>query len=81
MHRTYNPAKRVNARPEGPNPSGPAKYYHAFKVKVEEQKFDDLLGKLFKSKHEPRTGGPGGNSAERFLRAPRTTLHSREIPE
>ncbi len=24
MHRTYNPAKRVNARSEGPNPSGPA---------------------------------------------------------
>ena len=24
MRRTYNPVRRVRARPEGPNPSGPA---------------------------------------------------------
>ncbi len=45
--------KRVQARSEGPNPSGPPLCYHRG-MKVEKEKFDSLLGKLLKAKPEPR---------------------------
>jgi hypothetical protein len=52
MRRTYNPVKRVRARSEGPNPSGPAICYHRGmkkKIIVEKPKFDAVLSQLLKT--------------------------------
>lgn len=59
MRRTYNPVKRVSARSEGPNPSGPAKLcYHApmgKKLQVRKEQFDAALSRLIHAKPVPRT--------------------------
>lgn len=54
MRPTYNRVKRVRARSEGPNPSGPAIHAIITFVKVEKQKFDSLLSKVLRTKPEPR---------------------------
>lgn len=57
MRPTYNRVKRVRARSEGPNPSGPVQtkpWYH-LAMKVEKQKFDDLLSKVLSTKPKPRS--------------------------
>jgi hypothetical protein len=68
MRRIYNPCERVRARSVGPNPTGAALLcYHLFLMKVEKQKFDDVLAKLLKAKPEPRkkikTTGRRGSKA------------------
>lgn len=52
-HPIYNRGERVSARSGGPNPSGPAIYDILVSVKVEKDKFDNLLKKLIKAKPEP----------------------------
>jgi hypothetical protein len=59
MRRIYNPVRRVSARPEGPNPSGPVQqwYYVLMKKKllVEKSKFDAMLSRVVQAKPVPRT--------------------------
>jgi hypothetical protein len=56
MRRIYNPCERVNARSEVRILPGPPFLlcYHVFRMKVEKEKFDSVLGKLLKAKPEPR---------------------------
>ena len=65
LRRTYNPVKRTLRRSESFRPRHVC--YHAREMKVEKKKFDTLLGKLLKTKPEPRkkikTQGKHGSKA------------------
>lgn len=54
MRPIYNRVRRVHARPEGPNPSGPVHSCYHRGMKVEKQKFDALLSKVLRTKPAPR---------------------------
>lgn len=53
MRRTYNPVRRVRARPEGPNPSGSACVCYHVQMKVPKDKFDNVLGRLLQESPKP----------------------------
>ncbi len=54
MRPTYIRVKRVHARSEGPNPSGPVSMLSSLKMKVEKEKFDAAFKAILKSKPVPR---------------------------
>jgi hypothetical protein len=75
MRPTYNRVKRVHARSEGPNPSGPVHIMLSSsrmkkKILVEKRKFDAVLSALLKAKPIParkiKTTGKRGPKTPMF---------------